>query len=48
MRALQGQEAIPQALPLAALCRTIEINLLQAIDVEDLPEMLEPERSILL
>ncbi|MCA9078413.1 MAG: hypothetical protein KDA93_25525 [Planctomycetaceae bacterium] len=38
----------PQALPLAALCRTIEINLLQAIDVEDLPEMLEPERSILL
>ncbi len=38
----------PQALPLAALSRMIEINLLQAIDAEDIPEMLQPEHSILL
>ena len=37
----------PQALPLSALSRTIEINLLQAIDAEDVPEMLQPVRSIL-
>ena len=38
----------PQALPLAALSRMIEINLLQSIAADDIPEMLEPERSVLL
>ena len=38
----------PHALPLAALSRTIEINLLQAIEADDIPEMLEPEHSILM
>lgn len=37
----------PQSLPLDALCRTIEVNLLQAIDAPDVPEMLEPVDGIL-
>lgn len=31
-----------QDLPLSALCRTIEVNLLQAIDADDVPEMMTP------
>ncbi len=41
-----GTEA--QHLPLNALCRTIEINLLQAIDDDDVPQMLQPDDGILL
>ncbi|MGE0379112.1 MAG: bestrophin family protein [Planctomycetaceae bacterium] len=37
----------PQSLPLNALCRTIEIILLQAIDAIEVPEMLLPVRGIL-
>jgi len=36
------------ALPLATLCRTIEINLLQAIGDEDIPPPLTPVGNILL
>lgn len=38
----------PQDLPLTALCRTIEINLLQAIDEAEVPEMLAPVDGVLL
>lgn len=38
----------PHDLPLAALCRTIEVNLLQYIDEPELPPMLEPVDGILL
>lgn len=38
----------PQHLPLTALCRTIEVNLLQAIDERDVPELLQPVDGILL
>ncbi len=38
----------PQHVPLSALCRTIEINLLQAIDEREVPEMLQPQDGILL
>lgn len=37
----------PQHLPLTALCRTIEVNLLQSIDVEDVPALLQPVNGIL-
>lgn len=37
----------PQDLPLTALCRTIEINLLQHIDESDVPEFLEPVDDVL-
>lgn len=37
----------PQHLPLAAITRTIEVNLLQYIDEPDLPPMLEPVRDVL-
>jgi putative membrane protein len=35
------------ALPLLALARTIEINLLEAIDAEEIPEFLQPRDSVL-
>lgn len=38
----------PQHLPLAALTRTIEINLLQYVDEPEIPPMLEPVRDVLL
>ena len=38
----------PHALPLEAISRTIEINLLQAIDAGEVPEMLQPEQGVLL
>lgn len=38
----------PQDLPLTALCRTIEINLLQAIGEEDLPPFMEPVDDVLV
>lgn len=37
----------PQALPLTALCNTIEINLLQAIDADHIPERVRPVNWIL-
>lgn len=36
-----------QHLPLTALCRTIEVNLLQAIGVDDVPELLQPVNGVL-
>jgi putative membrane protein len=38
----------PQHLPLAALCRTIEINLLQAAGEEEVPPFLQPVHGVLL
>ena len=35
------------ALPLLALARTIEISLLEAIDVDDVPDFLQPVDSVL-
>jgi putative membrane protein len=37
----------PQDLPLAAISRTIEINLLQYLDEPDVPPMLEPVGRVL-
>ncbi len=37
----------PQHLPLTALCRTIEVNLRQALDEKEIPEMLKPVNGIL-
>ncbi len=37
----------PQHLPLTALCRTIEVNLLQAIDAPRIPPLLKPVDGIL-
>lgn len=37
----------PQDLPLTALCRTIEVNLLQAINADDVPELLQPVDGVL-
>ena len=37
----------PQHLPLTALCRTIEVNLLQSIDAENIPKLLQPVDGIL-
>lgn len=37
----------PQDLPLTALCRTIEVNLLQSIQADDVPELLRPVNGIL-
>lgn len=37
----------PQHLPLTALCRTIEVNLLQSIDADEVPEMMMPVAGIL-
>lgn len=38
----------PHHLPLAALCRTIEINLLQSIEEQEVPAFLEPVDGVLL
>ncbi len=40
-----GEE--PQDLPLLAICRIVEINLLQAIDETEIPEVLRPVDGIL-
>lgn len=37
----------PQDLPLTSICRTIEINLLQAIEADHVPEMLQPVAGVL-
>jgi len=37
----------PNSLPLAALCRTIEINLLESLGEENLPEPLQPVNNVL-
>lgn len=34
-------------LPLTSLCRTIELNLLQTIDAEEIPEILFSEKKVL-
>jgi putative membrane protein len=38
----------PNALPLSAMARTMEISLLEALDAADIPEPLRPKRSILV
>jgi ion channel-forming bestrophin family protein len=38
----------PQDLPLTAISRTIEVNLLQAIERKELPELLEPTEGVLV
>ena len=40
--------AEPQDLPLTALCRTIEINLLQAIGRQDIPPFMKPVDDVLV
>jgi len=37
----------PQDLPLTTLCRTIEVNLLQAIEADGIPELLQPVDDVL-
>ncbi|MBX3436919.1 MAG: hypothetical protein KF861_05480 [Planctomycetaceae bacterium] len=37
----------PQSLPLVAMCRTIEINLLQSIDAPEIPDVIKPVQRIL-
>lgn len=38
----------PQDLPLTALCRTIEVNLLQTLDEPQVPELLQPVNGVLV
>jgi putative membrane protein len=38
----------PQDLPLTALCRTIEVNLLQAIGEQEVPPFMEPVDDVLV
>lgn len=40
-------ETDPNDLPLSAMCRTIEINLLQALGVRDLPPEVRPQNGVL-
>ncbi len=41
-------EGLPNDIPMLSLCRTIEIDLLEMLDEEDLPPPIEAKKGILM